>query len=196
MGTPIGTGSDVERHPALKLRNVGDYADVQVIDVRKVGRTVYGSQGTPMLDANGKQRQQLVIETLYVSGSGAVDDNGADRPAVADEHVTILAAGRDWWDSDGDKARTGDVGRSFSGAEDHAGGVQCGDLLRWRFEAEIPGAGSQPRKVRTFQIRRPAGLDEAYEMRAQRCEELRAAGSSQTHTPVGVGAGAGEEDPF
>ncbi|MEJ7561124.1 MAG: hypothetical protein WKF45_01205 [Ilumatobacteraceae bacterium] len=170
MGTPIGTGSDVERHPALKLRNVGDYADVQVIDVRKVGRTVYGSQGTPMLDANGKQRQQLVIETLYVSGSGAVDDNGADRPAVADEHVTIFAAGRDWWTPTATRlapatsAARSPVPRTTPAACNAA--ICCAGGSRPRSRGRFA-----PRKVRTFQIRRPAGLDEAYEMRAQRCEE-------------------------
>lgn len=193
MGTTLG--SKTATIPSLKLRSVGDHADFYVVDIdENLPRYEYGT-GEVRLSRSGKPQTQHRLVVEVAGGAGVVTENEQDRPARQGEVVAIYVAGRDKWDPDLDRERKGQVGRSWGAALHQLdGGLQCGDFGRWRFEAEVPGQGAQPRKVRTFQLRhpKPAEADAA-----KRCEALLVERRQPTHTPVGgTGGGYGDEEPF
>jgi hypothetical protein len=172
MGTPLNTQAPTI--PSLKLRNVGDYADVAIVDVKQVPWYEYGV--TPakqrVSKTTGKLQTQDMVTVLYVGGKGVVTEDDVDRSTEPGEVVAIYFGGQNRWDPDHDKTVHGDGGRSWSGAQDYAKGLQVGDVMRWKFEAEIPGKGAQPRKLRTCMLRRarPEELEQA-----RKCEDLRMA---------------------
>lgn len=197
MGTPLQTKAPTL--PSLKLRNVGDYHDCMVVDIDVVPRYEYrteaqiaaGVESKVRVGRNGKPQTQDKLTVLAIGGKAVISDNGADRSPEEHEVAIIFFAGRDRWDPDLDKARSGDVGRSFSAAQEHIGGLQVGDVLRWRFEAEVPGAGAEPRKVRTVLLRRCRPEEEALH---QKAEELRSA--LRSTSLASVGGGRDEFDQF
>jgi len=198
MGTPLST-NDGTRFPSLKLRNIGDYADVAIVDITKVPRRDY-TTGEQKKDQRGNLQTQDRVVVIVGGGKAVINENEVDRPAEAGEVAVIYFAGRDRWDKDLDATRTGDVGRSFSTAcELLDGGLQVGDVMRWSFDDEVPGKGSQPRKIRTVRLRHPR-VEEAAQ--AQRCEDLRLELQQQTRTSLApAGAPANDEyypdeDPF
>ena len=206
MGTPLNTKAPTL--PSLKLRNVGDHADCMIVDIEPVPRYKYRTEaqiaaGVPlevMLGRNGKPQTQDKVTVMVIGGKGVIADNGTDRPPGEAEVATIFFGGRDRWDPDLDKTRDGDVGRSFSAAQDHVGGLQVGDVMRWKFEREVPGQGAEPRKVRTVLLRRHRPEEEPL---WQRAETLRTELRSTSLSGGGGGGGNGryeefdpEEEPF
>jgi hypothetical protein len=158
MGITIGSDNErPEGRPSLKLRNVGDHADVMLVYEHQRPRYVYNpnpdAPRRPLLDDNGKQKTQDVLEVIYLDGNGVVADNGADRPAQPGEILYVYVAGRDRWDRDGDKQRGKGEAKSWSGAKKDHGRLTSGDVVRWKFEAEVPGQGDRDRKIRTFRVR-------------------------------------------
>lgn len=158
MGVPIGNDTDrPEGRPSLKLRNVGDYADVMLAYEHQRPRYVYNpnpdAPRKPLLNDDGKPKTQDVLEVIVLDGKGVVSDNGADRPAERGEVLYLYVSGRDRWDRDGDKERGKGEAKSWSGAKKDHGKIASGNVLRWKFEAEVPGQGDRDRKIRTFKLR-------------------------------------------
>jgi hypothetical protein len=183
MGTPLNSGGGGSGPPSLKLRNAGDHADVAVVDVATVPLREYET-GNKLFDRNGNERTQIKVTAIYVGGKGVIPVNKTeDRPAEADEVTSIFFARRDRWDPDLDETRGPDDPKSWGAAvEAIEGGLQVGDVARWVFEREVPGKGSQPRKIRTVRLRHPRP-EEAE--RSALCEKLHAEGTQ--HTSLGGG---------
>ncbi len=167
MGTPISDQGG-ERHPILKLRNVGDHVDAAVVDQAVIPRKVFG-RDEYKTRPDGTVQTQDVVTVIVIGGNAVVSEDDVDRPAVEGEIAAIFVAGRDRWDKDGDKSKAKGAAKSWSGAKRDVGGLATGDVLRWRFDAEVPGAGDRDRKIRTFKLRRPRPEEAALE---QRCDEL------------------------
>lgn len=195
MGTPLGSTSD--RVPSLKLRDAGDKTDFAVIDIETIPLYKWQSQEVEM-SPSGKPRTQIRLTVLHIKGDATIAEDQGDRPADTDEMASVYIARRDRWDKDQDDARKEDpnASLSWSGAVDRLdNGLQVGDVVRWSFEGEIPGRGTEDRKVRTFRIRRPAGPEEME--RAQRCEALHAQRHQGTSlSEAHPSPGGYEEDPF
>lgn len=195
MGTPIDDGGG-NRYPSLKLRNVGDYVDAAVAHQIAVGRTEFGSD-RPKLKRDGTQQTQDVVTVVVIGGKGVIEEDGVDRPAKPGEIAVIFIASRDRWDSDGDKARAKGAAKSWSGAKKDLGGLATGDVLRWKFEAEVPGQGDRDRKIRTFLLRRPRPDEADLE---RRCDDLHAEligqGRTQLETVPASAAAYDDEEPF
>jgi hypothetical protein len=193
MGTSLSTGTGATT-PSVKLRNVGDHVDIAIVDLaRDLPRRIYGTD-QPMIGPTGKPKTQHKITGVIVGGTGVINDNDADRPVEPGEVAAVYIAGRDKWDPDLDKGRAKGAAKSWSEAvNDLDGGLQVGDVVRWKFEAEVPGQGSQDRRVRTFKIRhaKPEEADQT-----ARCEELH---RQETATTVPTGASGpvwDDEEPF
>lgn len=171
MGVPIGNDTDKpEGRPSLKLRNVGDYADVMLACEHVRPRYVYNpnpdAPRKPLLNDDGKPKTQDVLEVIVLGGKGVVAEDGVDRPAEPGEVLYVYVAGRDRWDKDGDRERGKGEAKSWSGAKRDHGRLSSGDVVRWKFEAEVPGQGDRDRKIRTFKLR-PGKDDELAEHEAQ-----------------------------
>jgi hypothetical protein len=189
MGIPINSGGGSRRPPAIALRAINNYVDVAVINEEKIPAYEYGKPGEVKTTRDGKPKTQDAVTVLVIRGDGVINDNGADRPVQPGEVATIYFEGQSRWDPDLDKSRENGAFKSWSGAKEDLGQLMVGDVFRWMFEAEIPGKGTQPRKLRPVKIRHPK--PEEAEQTA-RCEQLHREG---TAIPVGVGAGPAD-DPF
>jgi hypothetical protein len=198
MGTPLGQQSQ-PGHPSIKLRAPGQYVDFHVVDITEVPRYEFGTRN-PKLNQQGQPMKQHRVTALVAGGTGHIPDDtgpdGAERVVRAGDVAIVYIAGRDKWDPDLDKTRQPNEGRSWGGAVDTLPDKQlcCGDVVRWTYEGDVQGQGAQPRKIRTFRLRRPRP-DEA--AGAQRAEELRL---EVNRTPIGAPAGGGgygvDEEPF
>lgn len=176
MGTPIGQTAST---PSVKLRNIGDYVTVALIDLEVVPWTEFSGprKGLPKLGQDGKARTQEKVSAVVINGSGVV---GEDEVVKPDDVVSIYFAGHRRWEWI--EART-----------KIAGGLQCGDVLRVKYERDEPGQGNEPKKVWSVQLRHPKPEESAL---AQRCEELRT--GAQQRTTIGGAAADGwdDEEPF
>jgi hypothetical protein len=193
MGTSLSTGTGATT-PSVKLRNVGDHVDIAIFDLAlDLPRKIY-NRDQPMIGPNGKPKTQHKITGVIVGGTGVINEDDEDRPLEPGEVAAIYVAGRDKWDPDLDKGRAKGAAKSWSEAlNDLDGGLQVGDVVRWKFEAEVPGKGNEPRKVRTYKLRHPKP-DEG-DLR-DRCEELH---RQETATTVPTGASGpvwDDEEPF
>lgn len=197
MGTPLGQPSQPAL-PSIKLRSPGQYVDFHVVDITSVPRYEFGTRN-PKLNQRGEPTYQHKVTVLVIGGTGHMPDEtgpeGAERIVRADDVAVIYVGGREKWDPDLDKTRQPDQGRSWGGAVDTLPDKQlcCGDVARWTYEGDVPGQGTQPRKLRTFRIRRPRPEETA---RTQRCEQLR---QETNRTPIGAPAGGGydpADEPF
>lgn len=189
MGIPINSGGgETRRPPAISLRNINDYVDVAVINEEKAPAYVFGTRDRAKT-ADGKDKTKDVVTVLVIRGTGVIKDDGADRPVVAGEVATIHFEGQARWDPDLDKTREKGAFKSWSGAKEDHGQLMVGDVMRWTFEAEIPGKGAQPRRLRPVKLRR-AKPEEAEQ--TARCEQLHRDG---TGIPVGANTAAGGHDP-
>lgn len=194
MGTPLGQDSGSRRPPAISLPSIGSYVDVAVFDEEKAPAYVFGTREQAKTQ-DGRPKTKDIVSVIVIGGNGTIkttDAQGAEvtRQVQPDDICTIHFEGQNRWDPDFDKTRDAGQPKSYSGAKSDVGGLQCGDVMRWRFEAEIPGKGAQPRRLRTVQLRRPKPEEAA---RSARCEELRKGPA----TPIGVGAQQyGVDEPF
>lgn len=198
-GTPLGGGSSAPRRPSIKLRQPGQYVDFHVVDLDPtVPRYEFGTRN-PKLNQRGEPTFQHRVTCLVIGGTAVLPDEngpeGAERTVSNGDLAVIYVAGREKWDPDLDKTRQPNEGRSWGGAEQLLPDKQlrCGDVVRWTYEGDVPGQGAQPRKIRTFRMRRPRPDEEAAR---QRCEQLRVEAQA---TPVGAPAGGGyshDEEPF
>lgn len=191
MGIPINSGGgETRRPPAISLRNIGDYVDVAIVNEEKAPAYVFGTQ-TQATTKSGKPKTKDVVTVLVIRGTGVITENKVDRPVVAGEIATIHFEGQNRWDPDLDKTRAAGEFKSWSGAKEEVGQLMVGDVMRWTFEASIPGKGAEPRKLRPVKLRRPRA-EEAEQ--TARCEQLHREG---TGIPVGAAAGHGPADePF
>jgi len=190
MGVPLnsGTGSST---PALKLRNVGDYVDFAVAGIKTIPRTEYGT-GQPRLSREGKPQTQIVLTVVIAGGTGSVkigDDEVSVSEAV-DQVAACYIAGRDRWDKDGDAQRKADGKQSlsWSGALSAHGQLEVGDVVRYTYEADVPGQGTVPRKLRVFRIRKAKPEEQA---RTEKCLAVH-----RNETVVPLSTDDGSDDPF
>lgn len=195
MGTPLGQPAQLG-HPSIKLRQPGQYVDFHVVDIASVPRYEFGTRN-PKLNQQGQPQEQHKVTVLVVGGTAQIPDpnqEGAERTVIAGDVATIYVGGREKWDPDLDKTRQPTEFRSWGGAVDTLPDKQlcCGDFARWTYEGDVQGQGTQPRKVRTFRLRRPRPDDGDA---PQRCEQLRL---EATRTPIGAPAGGhpADEEPF
>ena len=171
MGVPLTTSSSTST-PSIKLRNIGDYADFAVAGIKTVPRTEYGT-GQPRLDRSGKPQTQILLTVVIAGGTGTVKigDNEVPLTEAIDEVAAVFVAGRDRWDKDGDAARKADGKQSlsWSGALDAHGQLEVGDVVRWTYEADVPGMAANPRKLRTFRLRKAKPEEQA---RTEKCMQI------------------------
>lgn len=187
MGIPLDTGQSTI--PSIKLRNVGDYVDFAVARIKPVERKIYGTNEV-MLKPDGTPKMQDYLTVVVVGGNGVVVDNDVDRTVVPGEVCGVFIAGRDRWDKDLDEKRAKGDPKSWSGAKNDHGRLNVGDVVRWQFDAEVPGQAASPRKVRTFKIRspRPEEADQT-----ARCEQIYRDGTAIELAPA---AAEQFEEPF
>lgn len=192
MGIPINPGgSESRRPPAISLRNVGDYVDVAVINEQKVPLYKFGTRELEK-KPDGTPKTQDAVTVLVIRGNGVITEDKVDRPVVPGEVATIYFAKQNRWDPDLDKTRAAGEFKSWSGAKEELGQLMVGDVMRWTFEASIPGKGAEPRKLRPVKLRHPRPEEAA---QTARCEQLNREG---TAIPIGAGVSGshGDEEPF
>ena len=171
--TPIGQPAKPAT-PSVKLRTVGDWCDVALIDVESVPWIEFGSE-LPKIGKDGQPRTQDRITALVTqAGSAVVSDNGDDTPVAIGDVVSIYASGAKRWD--------------FIQAQKLNGQLLRGDVMRVKYDHDEPPAtkGYNDKKVWTFQIRH-AKPDEA--VQSARCEEIARGGA----TPINH---ADDMEPF
>lgn len=204
MGTKLGANRGPAT-PTLKLDTIGHTIDGHVIDVDIVPAYIYGTN-EQATTKNGKPKTQDKVTVLVRRGSGlivAIDEHGDPikdtdgkstyRPVVDGDIGVIFIEGPARWDPDLDAGRPKGDPKSWSGARDDAGGLECGDVIRWRYVGDHQGQGAQPRKLRLFQLRRPKPEEQPV---ADRCEVLRREKNSVQLQPAHSGAVYGDEEPF
>lgn len=186
MGIPLDTGGATI--PSIKLRNIGDYVDVAIAAIKVVPRRVFNSDEIKVRP-DGTPQTQDHLTVVVVGGNGVVVENDHDRTVTPGEVAGIFIAGRDRWDKDGDAGRAKGEPKSWSGAKADHGRLNVGDVVRWRFDAEVPGKGDRDRKIRTFKLRppRPEEADQT-----ARCERIYHDGTGVELEP----AAAAFEEPF
>ncbi len=174
MGTPINNGGETRRPPSISLRNIGDYVDVAIINEEKVPAYVFGTREQAVTKA-GKPKTQDLVTVVVIRGTGVISENKTDRAVVEGEVASIYFEGQNRWDPDLDKSRPAGEFKSWSGAKEDLGQLEVGDIMRWKYEAEIPGQGAQPRRVRPVKLRH--AKPEETEL-TKRCEELHRTGTA------------------
>lgn len=184
MGIPLDTGNATV--PSIKLRNVGDHVDFAVAAIKVVPRRVFGSNEV-RLRPDGSEQTQDYLTVVVVGGNGVVVEDETDRQVRPGEVAGVFIAGRDRWDKELDDKRAKGEPKSWSGAKNDHGRLNVGDVVRWTFDAEVPGKGDRDRKVRTFKIRSPR--PEEAEQTA-RCERIYHDGAGIEVVPTV------EEEPF
>lgn len=190
----ITLGTRTASTPSAKLRTIGDSFIGAVIDEEQVQRTEYGTN-EPMLGRDGKPKTQDMVTVMVIDpGTAVTTEDGADRGLQVGEVVRIFFASFGRWDPDLDKTREPNQPKSWSGAKEDRGQLSVGDVLKWQYERDQPGANpANPRKVRTVQLRAPRP-DEAPQ--TAKCEALHrekhsiAIGSSAPAKPTY------DEEPF
>jgi hypothetical protein len=170
MGTALDTGTGNTAAPAAKLPNIGDTLTFAVIDIdNNIPVYIYGSDKIPELNVKGEPKKQARITALTVSSTGAVRRDGdTEVPIEPGEIVSIYVSGYAKYDPDRDKLNGSHV--SWSEAIRKAGGLEVGSVGQWKYLADIPGQGAQPRKDRKFALRK-AKPEEAAQ--TDRCEQER-----------------------
>jgi hypothetical protein len=172
MGVPLLTESTSSAPPTVKLREVGQYLDAAVAGIKVIPRTEYGT-GQPMLDRQGRPKTQVVLTVVIAGGTGCIKRGDVEVPLseAIDEVASVYIAGRDRWDKDGDAARKAEGKQSFSwsGALDAHGQLEVGDVFRWTYESDVPGMAANPRKLRTFRLRKPKAEEQA---RTDKCMQI------------------------
>lgn len=178
MGVPLSTGSTSTATPSIKLREVGQFADFAVAGIKTIPRTEYGT-GQPRLDRTGKPQTQVVLTVVIAGGTGSVKIGDTEVPLTEaiDEVAAVFIAGRDRWDKDGDAARKADGKQSlsWSGALDVHGQLEVGDVVRWTYEADVPGLAANPRKLRVFRLRKAKPEEAA---RTEKCLQIHRQGTA------------------
>lgn len=139
--------------PSLKLREIGQWADLALVSTRVAPLYVYNPDSTApavrKITASGKEATQDVVTGVVIAGTATLVADGAERVVEPGDLVAVWIAGHSRFDPDFDRSRAKGEPKSWGGAkEDHAPNV--GDKLRVRYEAEVPGKGSVPKRVRTF----------------------------------------------
>lgn len=189
MGIPISSGgSESRRPPAISLKEKGQYVDFAVVNEEKAPAYVYGTKEVAQTK-DGKPKTKDVVTVVVIQGTGTLKDGETDRTVQPGDVATIHIEGQTRWSPDEDKTRQKGEFKSWSGAKEDLGQLEVGDVGRWFFENEVQGKGTQPRKVRTFKLRR-AKPEETE--RTQRCEQLHREGTAIT---LGAAPAAWEE-PF
>lgn len=181
---PINSNSGTRHAPGLKLAKPSDWCDVAIVDEEKVPAYVFGTRERAVTKAGDPKTQDLVT-VLYIKGVAVFTD--ADRTvrlAVPGDVYSIYFEGQDRWDPERDKMSR-DGFRSWSGAKELRGQLCRGDVMRWRYEADVQGMGAQPRKIRTVLLRAADATTEATQV--ARCNQLFASGTAQ---PIGNASAA------
>ena len=181
MGIPISSGGgESRRPPAISLREKGQYVDFAVVNEEKAPAYVYGTNEVAQTKA-GQPKTKDVVTVIIIQGTGTIKEGDSERPVAAGDVATIHIEGQTRWSPDDDKLRQKGDFKSWSGAKEDLGRLEVGDVGRWFFEAEIAGKGAQPRKVRTFKMRKPKAEESE---RTQRCEQLYRDGTAIAPTGV------------
>lgn len=192
MGTPLATGSKSKAPPALKLQNVGDEVKkFAVVDIKlDLPMTEYGTD-KPKLNSRGNQKTQHALTVLVLEVGEAVvhvGDRKYESAAVNELH-TIYIDSYAKYDPDRDPETA--PYKSWGGITDEVG-LEVGFIGTWKFLAEVPGQGSEPRKDRKFRLRAPTAEEAAI---VERCEALHAE-LRERGTELPTHDDHGEEEPF
>lgn len=151
MGTPLETPRAAIT-PSVKLREIGQYVDIALAHVTERPLMVFGSNPPEQaVSITGKPKTQDVIVGIVIGGTATIIVDDIERQVAAGDIVSLWMSGYNRYDPDFDAARSRGEAKSWSSAKrDHVPNI--GDRLRWLFEAEIPGKGSVPKKVRTCRL--------------------------------------------
>lgn len=192
MGTPINSGTgETRRPPAISLRDIGQYVDFAVVNEEKAPAYVYGSNEVAATK-DGKPKTKDVVTVVVVQGNATIKVDDVERTVQPDDVASIHIESFMRWDPDLDKARGKGEFKSWSGAKEDLGQLEVGTVGRWYFEAEVPGKGANPRKLRLFKLR-PSKPEE--HARTQRCEQLYRDGTAIVLTGATAGPSPADE-PF
>jgi hypothetical protein len=183
MGTPLSTPNESRRSPAITLATIGEWVDVAVAKLDKVPAYVYGTN-EPAMRADGTPKTKLVLTCIVVQGTGQIKDGETRRVVQPGDLATIYIDGQDWYDPDLDKSRDKGAFKSWAGATTDLS-PEVGDVVRWMYEADRPGKGAVPRKLRLFKIRRAKPEEAAT---TARCEELHRNGTPLVASTAGAPA--------
>jgi hypothetical protein len=144
LDTPGSSGP-----PAVKFDDVGSYVDIGIVKVDEVQSRDYET-GDPEVWDNGDPRMHPRITGIVIAHNGATVGKDDDiRPVEVGELVSIYAQGSRWF--------------TYRDARKEHGTVNCGDVMRWKFETtetpKNPKFRGNPRKVFVAKIRAAEGKD-------------------------------------
>lgn len=178
MAIPLQT----KAAPALKLPEVGDAVVVAIAHEEMVPLYQFRRDGGPKVRAttqDGKERNQLKLTVVVVSGKAVTGENL--EPVAPREEAVIYLAGHNWF--------------SYIEASKKLGGVNVGDVLKWKYDRDEPGKGAEDKKMRVSTVRH-ATPDEA-QVVAQ-CEDIyrRLTSTPLTSATPESGPFDDDEEPF
>lgn len=151
MGTPLEKPRPTLA-PSIKLREVGQYVDIALVHQYTRPVTVYGSPtGEQAKNILGKPKTQDVVVGVVIGGTARIVVDNVERPVQAGDVVSLWIAGHNRFDPEFDAGRAKGEAKSWAGAKKDRP-PQIGDRMRWLYEAEIPGKGNTPKRVRTCRI--------------------------------------------
>lgn len=167
--------------PALKLPNIGDSVVVAIAHEASVPLYQFRRDGGPKVRAltqDGKERNQLKLTVIVVSGKAVTGENL--EPVASGEEAVIYLAGHNWF--------------SYIESTKKLGGLNVGDVMQWKYERDEPGKGAEDKKIRAATVRH-AKPEEA-ELVAQ-CEAIYRRITSTPLTPAGAPQEfEDDEEPF
>lgn len=175
-----GGGSDT---PSVRLPNIGDSIVFALYDVEEIPLTDFET-GEVVLNDQGKERtQKLIFGIVTDPGTAEV---GADRlPAAIGDRVCVYAGRGTLWEW----VEALKELKETTGTD----GVGLGDRIRFYFDREEPSTkrGLNPRKIRTFAIRKAqAGEEDMIAKCKQAHLERKQGGALDTPTPTAPAAPA------
>ena len=147
---------DTPLAPSVKLLEVGQYVNGHVCHVSVEPLFVFNTRRVALTE-EGKERSQEKVTLLITGGTGQIKDGEGYRAAQLGEEVVIwLNGGRRW---------------AWIEAKRKAGGLDVGDVVKFKYSGDEPGRGAQPKKVWSIGIRKPNRQNE---------KELAAVGAAET----------------
>jgi hypothetical protein len=180
LDTPQGDGPPAAHFPA-----VGDSVTVGIVDVDTYQQKDYDT-GEPATWPDGSRREGKVVTGLIINSSGTADA-GSDRQSTPVEPGDLVR----FWCEGGRYYTYRDAVRA-------AGGVNVGDIMLWRRDADKPATNPRhnPAKVYTAKIRRPEPKDGDI---VTRCEQARINLRTRTILDTDTSNSSsvyGDEEPF
>lgn len=142
LDTP-GTGGP----PAVKFGQIGDYVTVGIVNVEEVQSRNYDT-GDPEFWDDGKPKMHPRITAIVTGAQGAiVGKDDEERPVEVGELISIYVQGSRIY--------------TWREAKKSHGAIECGDVMRWKFEREDKPRNPRHKPVKVFvaDLRKPASKD-------------------------------------